>query len=579
VHGLDLIVTLASSLGAAVLLGYITQRLRLSPLVGYLLAGMVVGPYTPGFVANRGRAEELAEVGVVLLMFGVGLQFHFHELLAVRRVAVPGAIVQSAVATIVAAVAAVLLGWPWAGAWVFGLSLSVASTVVLIRVLADNGALQTAAGHIAVGWLVVEDLLTVLVMVLLPALAGAGGPYAIAWVLGLTLLKVTALVTVTLLIGTRAIPWALDKVAETRSRELFTLAVLTIALGIALGAAAAFGVSVALGAFLAGMVVGRSDHGLRAASDALPLRDAFAVLFFVSVGMLLDPRQLMTSAPLLAVAIGVVMLAKPLSALAIVRAFGYPLRVSLPIAVSLAQVGEFSFMLSTLGRDLGWMTNSGSQVIVAAAILSIVANPLLYRLIPAVDARVARRPSLSRLLNGRLPGDEDIEPDNREDAAETDHAVVVGYGPCGETATRLLRENGVSVTVVELNTETVRRLRQQRIAVVAGDAVRRETLEAAKLSQARGLVISTQVDGVIEAVRTARQLNPRIRILARVGRLTDVAAVREGGADGVFSGEAEVALAFTEEILRRLGATPEQVDRERARVHAELLGVPDDQRS
>ena len=572
-HSPDLIVTLAGSLGAAVVLGYVTQRLKLSPIVGYLLAGLLVGPYTPGFVANRGLAEQLAEVGVVLLMFGVGLQFHFHELLAVKRVAVPGAIVQSLAATIVAAAAAHGFGWSWASGLVFGLSLSVASTVVLVRVLSDNGALQTATGHIAVGWLVVEDLLTVLVLVLLPALAGAGAsPSHVGWILGLTFAKVAGLVVLTILLGQRAIPWALGRVAATHSRELFTLAVLAIALGIAVGAATVFGVSMALGAFLAGLVVGRSDFGSRAASDALPLRDAFAVLFFVSVGMLLDPRGLIASAGLLGTALGVVLIAKPLTALLIVRAFGYPLRVSLPIAVALAQVGEFSFMLSTVGRDLGLLTNAATQVIVAAAILSIFVNPALYRLIPGVDRWVAGHPSWSRLLNGPLPRPDGSASELPQPTIS--QAVVVGYGPVGETATALLRDNGVAVTVVELNQETVRRVRREGIAAVYGDAVRRETLEAAGLARARGLVISTQVDGVIEAIRVARQLNPDVRILARVGRLTDLGAVRLAGADGVFSGEAEVALAFTEAIMRQLGATPEQVDRERERVHARLIGEP-----
>jgi K+:H+ antiporter len=573
-HSLDLIFTLAGSLGAAVVLGYVTQRLRLSPIVGYLLAGLLVGPYTPGFVANRGLAEQLAEVGVVLLMFGVGLQFHFQELLAVKRVAVPGAVVQSATATVVAAVVAHGFGWSWSSGLVFGLSLSVASTVVLVRVLSDNDALQTATGHIAVGWLVVEDLFTVLVLVLLPAMSGSGGSLPqVGWTIGLTIAKVGGLVACTVVLGRRAIPWALDRVAATHSRELFTLAVLAIALGIAVGAATVFGVSMALGAFLAGMVVGRSDYGLRAASEALPLRDAFAVLFFVSVGMLLDPVGVVASAGLLGAALGIVLVVKPLAALLIVRALGYPLRVSLPVSVALAQVGEFSFMLATVGRELGLLTSGAAQVIVATAIISILLNPALYRLVAGVDAWVARRPAWSRVLNGRTrPSPEPVEAGPELPLDETSRTVVVGYGPVGQIATRLLRDNGVGVTVVELNADTVRTLRQQGIAAVYGDAVRRETLEAAGLGTARGLVISTQIDAAIEVIRVARQITPGIRILVRVGRLTDVSLVRRAGADGVFSGEAEVALAFTEEIMRRLGATPDQIDRERERVHTQLLG-------
>jgi len=574
-HGADLIVTLAASLSAAVVLGYITQRLRLSPIVGYLLAGHFVGPHTPGFVANHQIADELAEVGVVLLMFGVGLQLHFRELLAVKRVAVPGAVVQSLGATVVTAAVVRGLGWSWGSGIVFGLSLSVASTVVLIRVLSDHGKLQTLTGHIAVGWLVVEDLFTVLVLVLMPSLTSLGATYSdVGWTVLVTIAKVAALVALTIVLGNRAIPWALGRVAATFSRELFTLAVLAIALGIAVGAAIAFGVSTPLGAFLAGLVVGRSDYGLRAASEALPLRDAFAVLFFVSVGMLLDPHVLVASAGLLGAALAIVLVGKPIAALLIVRLLGLPLAVSLPVAVALAQIGEFSFMVSTLGRQLGLLPGGAAQVIIATAILSIVVNPALFRLAATADTWVARRPTLSRLLNGRVQrSDERAGPS--PDAAEptTDgRAIVVGFGPVGKIVTRLLRENGINVTVIELNPETVRKLRQRGIAAVYGDAVRRDTLEAAGVARARAFVVSTQIDGVIEAVRIARQINADVRILVRVGRLTDVALVRRAGADGVFAGEAEVALAFTEEIMRRLGATADQIDRERDRAHRQLFG-------
>ena len=319
-HNLDLILTLAGGLSAALVLGYITQRIGLSPIVGYLLAGTLVGPYTPGFVANSGIAEQLAEVGVILLMFGVGLQFHIEQLLAVRRVAVPGAIAQSVVATGLGALIARAFGWDWSAGIVFGMALSVASTVVLIRILADNRDLHTPTGHIAVGWLVVEDLFTVVALVLLPAMFGAPGTSSnLAVALGITALKVATLLVFTVVVGNRAIPRALDHVAATGSRELFTLTVLVLALGIAVGSSLVFGVSVALGAFLAGLVVGRSEYSLRAASEALPMRDAFAVLFFVSVGMLLDPRSLIESPGLIAATLAVVLVGKPLVALALVR--------------------------------------------------------------------------------------------------------------------------------------------------------------------------------------------------------------------------------------------------------------------
>src|SRR6516162_10223937 len=346
-HHLDLLLTLTGGLAAALVCGYLTHRLGLSPILGYLIAGFVVGPNTPGFVANIQLADELAEVGIILLMFGVGLQFHLKELLAVRRVALPGAIVQSILATVLGAVVARAFGWSWTAGIVFGLALSVASTVVLMRVLTDHSDLHTPTGHIAVGWLVVEDLFTVLVVVLLPALVNSqqAGLSHVPLALGLGLLKVATLVAVTFLVGGRLIPWLLEHVAATQSRELFTLTVLVLALGIAVGSATLFGVSMALGAFLAGMVVGRSEFSLRAATEALPMRDAFAVLFFVSVGMLFDPAYLFEAPWLIAGTLAVVLIGKPLAALAIVLWFRYPLRAAISVALALAQIGEFSFIL------------------------------------------------------------------------------------------------------------------------------------------------------------------------------------------------------------------------------------------
>ena len=372
-HDINLILTLTGGLTAALILGYITQRLNLSPIVGYLLAGVAVGPYTPGFAADRGLAEQLAEVGVILLMFGVGLHFHFRELYEVRHVAIPGALVQSGVATALGAVAGRMLGWDWATGLIFGGAISVASTVVLIRVLSDNRDLHTRAGHIAVGWLVVEDLLTVVALVLLPALVGEGqqGLQGAVGALGVAALKIATLVAIVFVVGGRVIPWVLERIAATRSRELFTLAVLVIALGIAVGSARVFGVSMALGAFLAGMIVGRSDFSMRAASEALPMRDAFAVLFFVSIGMIFDPLAMLESPAALGATLAIVLLAKPVAALAIVLVLRYPLRVALPVAVSLAQIGEFSFILAALGKHLGVMPDEAVNTLVAAAIISI----------------------------------------------------------------------------------------------------------------------------------------------------------------------------------------------------------------
>ena len=462
-HAYDLILTLTGGLSAALVLGYITQRLGLSPIVGYLLAGTLVGPHTPGFVADAKLAEQLAEIGVILLMFGVGLQFHIEELLAVRRVAVPGAIAQSAVATALGALLGRAFGWDWSAGIVFGMALSVASTVVLVRVLADNNDLHTPSGHIAVGWLVVEDLFTVVALVLLPAFFGPASANSPLWIaLGVTAIKVTALVVFTAVVGTRVIPRLLDYVADTRSRELFTLTVLVIALGIAVGSALIFSVSMALGAFLAGMVVGRSQYSLRAASDALPMRDAFAVLFFVSVGMLLDPRLLLEAPGLIVGALAVVLLGKPLVALAIVWAMRYPLKVALTVAVALAQIGEFSFILSTIGRDLGIFTMAATNTLVAASMLSIVLNPLLYRAVAPTERWIAARPRLWRWMNrATSPHVDQGAPGAARAGAAAHRAVVIGYGPTGRTVVRLLRDNQIEPTVVELNMDSVRGLQQR----------------------------------------------------------------------------------------------------------------------
>lgn len=576
-HNFDLILTLTGSLAAALTLGYVTHRLGLSPIVGYLLAGMVVGPHTPGFVADRGLAEQLAEIGVILLMFGVGLHFHLKELLAVRRVAVPGALGQILVATALGTVVARAFGLDWTAGVVFGLAISVASTVVLIRVLADNRDLHTPTGHIAVGWLVVEDMFTVLALVLLPALFGSGQAVTVPLTLVLAALKIAALVAFTFLVGGRLIPWLLERMAATRSRELFTLTVLVLALGIAVGSARLFGVSMALGAFLAGMVVGRSEFSLRAASEALPMRDAFAVLFFVSVGLLFEPRHLLESPGWVAATLGVILLGKPLAALGIVLLLRYPPRVGLAVAVALAQIGEFSFMLALLGNQLGVLPAPATNTLVAAAILSITLAPLLYRLVNPVEAWASRRPRLWAWLNARAQARLPSEPVGWTQSRDARYrAVVVGYGPVGRTVTRLLRENEIEPTVIELNLETVRRLREEGVSAVYGDANHRDTLQSAGVDRAVSLILSASgLHGSEEVIRLARELNPDIRVLARSSYVRELPALRRAGAEAVFSGEGEVALALTVAILRDLGATPEQIDRERERVHADLFRMND----
>ncbi len=569
-HSVDLILTLTGGLAAALVFGYFTQRAGLSPIVGYLLAGVAVGPNTPGFVADTHLAEQLAEVGVILLMFGVGLQFHIEELLAVRRVAIPGAVAQSAVATVLGALLVQSFGWSWSSGVVFGIALSVASTVVLIRVLSDNNVLHTQTGHIAVGWLVVEDLFTVVALVMLPILfGGAESGQGFGFALLVTGLKVAALVVFTATVGTRIIPRVLDHVARTHSRELFTLTVLVIALGIAVGSALIFNVSMALGAFLAGLVVGRSEYSLRAASEALPLRDAFAVLFFVSVGMLLDPAALLDNPPLLAGTLAVVMIGKPLIAFLITWVLRYPFATNLAVAVALAQIGEFSFMLSRVGSDLGLLTREAANVLVAVAIVSIVLNPIIYRTIAPIDAWTLAHPRVRRIVDRSRRADAELVEASRVDPAH--RAIVVGYGPTGQTITRLLRDNGVEPIVVDLNVDTVRALRDEGVRAVYGDATHRDTLAEAGAGEAANLILTAagMADGR-QTITHAKDLNPAIRVLARAPYLRDVPGLRDAGAETVVSAEGEVALALTEMILQRLGATPDQIDHERERVRSEL---------
>ena len=414
------------------------------------------------------------------------------------------------------------------------------------------------------------------VLVLLPVLgAGTSSASGLALALALTALKIAALVTFTLVVGNRVIPWLLDRVAVTRSRELFTLTVLVLAVGIAVGSATVFGVSMALGAFLAGLVVGRSEYSSRAASEALPMRDAFAVLFFVSVGMLLDPAFLIESPRLIAVTLAIVILGKPITAAVVVLLMKYPLKVALAVAVALAQIGEFSFILAALGKQLGILTDEAVNSIVAVSILSIVVNPLLYRWLGPVERWAMGRPWLSRLLTAGASDNTGAPPGGSHDrsslASSKHRAIVVGYGPTGRTLTRLLRDNEIDPTVIELNIDTVRRLRDEGIGAVYGDAGHRDTLEAAGVTTAGSLILTADLRNSDEVIRQAREVNPDIQVLARTTHLQDLKRLRAAGAQHVFSGEGEVALALSQAILDRLGATPEQFDRERDRVHRDLF--------
>jgi monovalent cation:H+ antiporter-2, CPA2 family len=574
VHSLDLILTLTGGFAAALVFGYATHRLGLSPIVGYLLAGVMVSPHTPGFVANTELANQLAEIGVILLMFGVGLQFHFKEFLEVRKIAIPGALIQSLGATAIGAVVMHALGWDWVSGIVFGLALSVASTVVLTRVLSDNNDLHTKTGHIAIGWLVMEDLFTVFVLVLLPAIFGTAalGAMGVLTAGGIALVKIIVLGVIMFVFGGWIIPRVLTNIAKTGSRELFTLAVLAIAMSIAVGASFVFDVSMALGAFLAGMVVGRSEFSLRAATEALPLRDAFAVLFFVSVGMLFDWVSLI-EAPLYVIAtLIIILIGKPLIAFLVAISLRYPLRTSLSVAIVLSQIGEFSFILATMGTDLNILPKQASNILVAAAIISITLNPMLYRAVRGGECWMHQHtPALTRLIDARCDPVPDEEP--AEDGGfEGYRAIVVGYGPVGQTVTRLLRENSIQLTIIELNIQTVQSLKEQGIKAIYGDATNIDTLTKAGVSTAAAFVISIPtMKGSSDIVRQVRVLNPHIRIIVRTEYLSEQEELRNAGAYPVFSDEGEVALSMTESILKLFGATPEQIERERDRVHTSLL--------
>ena len=575
-HNLDLILILAIGFTVALVFGYITHRLGWSSIVGYLLAGVLVGPYTPGFVANRHLAEQLSEVGVILLMFGVGLHFHLQDLLAVRHVAITGAVVQSAAATALGAVVSHAFGWDWSAGIVFGLALSVASTAVLIRILSENGALQSPTGRIAIGWLVVEDIFTVFVLVLLPAMFGtasetSGLPMAILF----ATLKLIAFGVFMLKGGGRVVPWLFTKVAVTRSRELFTLSVLAVALGIAAMSSLFFGISMALGAFVAGMVVGQSEFSARAGSDALPMRDAFSVLFFLSVGMLFDPMQAFQAPLLIVKTLLIVTIGKPVAAIAIMSLLGYGSHMSLGVAIALAQIGEFSFLLATLGRQLGVLPEDAMNAIVAAAIVSIMLNPMLYRSLGVIEAFLKRYPALWNRLNRRPENDRVIAPELVPIADPSHRAIVIGHGPIGKTVVRLLRDRGIEPTVIEMNIETVHDLHDDGIRAVYGDANQLEVLEQAGATKAASMILSSSGSAAMtEAIRLAREINPRIHIVARADFLRDIESMRSAGAHEVFAGEGEVALAMTDSILRHLGSTPDQLDEARHWIRSKLSMPP-----
>ncbi len=560
-HDTPLIATIVAGLGLAFVFGAIAQRLRIPPLVGYLLAGVAVGPFTPGFVADQKLATELAEIGVILLMFGVGLHFSLKDLLSVRAIALPGAVVQIAVASLMGLGLAVLMGWTVGAGLVFGLALSVASTVVLLRAMQERRLMETERGRIAVGWLIVEDLAMVLALVLLPALASVLGtsnnalvadPLAarfglgLGGVLALTVVKVGVFVGIMLVVGRRMIPWLLHYIAHTGSRELFRLGVLTIALAVAFGAAKLFGVSLALGAFFAGMILSESPLSQRAAQESLPLRDAFAVLFFVSVGMLFDPASVLREPwPLLAT-LFIIIVGKSVAAFLIVIAFRHPPGTALTISASLAQIGEFSFILAELGVNLNLLPTAGRDLILAGAILSIMLNPLVFAAVDWLAPRLKGVDASGAAAETVTP-DEPLQ--QLKPTQLTGHTILVGYGRVGSIIAGALAKKDAPFLVIEDAENVLAKLRERNFETVTGNAARPDVLKSANLGGARYLLVA--IPEAFEAgqiVQQARAANPGIKIIARAHSDAEVDHLKSLGADIVIMGEREIALGIIQNL-------------------------------
>jgi len=562
-HDTSLIATIVMGLVLAFIGGFIASRLKLPPLVGYLLAGVAVGPFTPGFVGDAGLANQLAEIGVILLMFGVGLHFSIKDLISVRKIAIPGAVVQIGVTTLLGAGLAYWWGWTFGVGIVFGLSLSVASTVVLLRALEHRNTLDSINGRIAIGWLIVEDLVMVLALVLLPVLAGAlsgdslagGGPdvRSIVMALLLTLGKVALFLALVLIVGTRAVPWILERVARTGSRELFTLSVLATALGIAYGSAALFGVSFALGAFFAGVVLSESDFSHQAAADSLPLQDAFAVLFFLSVGMLFDPGILVRDPVAVLAVLAIIVIGKSVAAFGIVLAFGFPVRTALTVSASLAQIGEFSFILIGLGVTSGLVPAEGRDLVLAGALLSIAFNPLVFAGFDRLDRGLRKRPRLLSVLERGGEHSLSTLPEAHENGLR-DHAVIVGYGRVGRVVVNTLKDEHLPVVVVDKDRRRVERLRSQGVFAIYGEASTPGILEAAGIRRARLLVIATpegfQTRRIIDIART---LNPGIDTAVRTHSDAEVAHLESQGVGLAIMGARELSFGLADYALRSLG--------------------------
>lgn len=567
-HEYNLLEILAVGFASALLLGYFATRIGLSPIVGYLVAGFLVGPHSPGFIADQGLAHQLSEAGVILLMFGVGLHFNTKDLLAVKGVALPGAIAQSTVATLLGAGAAHLLGVGFGAGLVLGLGLSVASTVVLLRVLEDNGKLETVDGHIAVGWLIVEDIFTVVVLVLLPSLAPvllgevSADALTLGKAFGLAILRLVALWVVVLVVGGKVVPWVLTKIVRTRSQELFTLTVLVSAFATAVFAAKFFDASMALGAFLGGMVVGKTKLSHQAGADVLPLRDAFAVLFFLSVGMLFSPSFLLEQPLLILSCLAIVLLAKPIIALLVVTLLGYSTYTALVVATSLAQVGEFSFILAYAAHGLGLIPSDVTSILIVCAIISISLNPSYFKTIPFLERLLHKCPLIYKLLNYRADHralrenakkHSTLQSENNADTVQGEIAIVVGYGPTGRSVAEALESKGLTPVIVDLNVDTVNGLTDQGKAAVFGDSSRREILEAAGIARAGYIIITIpSLENTVETAAAAVNLNPNVRILVRARFLGEERLLKQSGVSDIVFEEEEVAKGLTEFVLEDL---------------------------
>ena len=560
-HDVDLIILLAVGFGMALIFGYIAARLRLPPLIGYLIAGIIISPNTPGIVGDIHLANQLAELGVMFLMFGVGMHFSLNDLLQVRRIALPGAILQIAVATLLGIGVSMYWGWSFGSALIFGLSLSCASTVVLLKALGDRGLLDSVNGKIAVGWLLVEDLVMVLALVLLPATAVLMGGHALPgtdtsqsiWLtIGITLLKVTGFIAFMLIIGKRLVPMIMQFVARLGSRELFTLTVVAAAVSIAYGSYAVFGVSMALGAFFAGMVVKESDFSHRAEEETLPLREIFSILFFVSVGMLFDPSILIEEPFRILAVIAIIMVGKTLAAIALVLFFRYPINTALTVGASLAQIGEFSFILATLGLSLGLLTPDAQNLILAGALFSITLNSFVFSAIEPVQRWIRERSHLARLLE-RSGDPLAMLPDEVDQAYLRDQVVIIGYGGVGRRISENLIQQNIKVVIAEENREIVEKLRSQGIAAVSGEATEPNVLIQAHIQHARLLVISPMdILDIHRIVDISKQLNPEIQVLICAESKEEAAVIRQENLGEVFYAKEEMAKNMSHHILNQI---------------------------